>query len=97
MLAVLLRTLAKENKEEASSSSSKVTSRKRGRSLGFHWPIIRAIERATLNDERDGTASDEMANHLVPSLKTPKYNVSVHRPPSQGGYEICRYNMVLYR
>ena len=78
-LAVLLRTLSKENEDAG-------TSKNKGR---FARPAIRSIERAAQRGAKESAAQADMENRIPAGLETPQYDVLVRHP--RAGYEIRRY------
>ena len=78
-LAVLIRTLSKENEDAG-------TSKNKGR---FARPAIRSIERAARRGAKESAAQADMENRIPAGLETPQYDVLVRHP--RAGYEIRRY------
>ena len=78
-LAVLIRTLSKENEEQANASASK----------RFARPTIRSIERAAVRGAKESATLEDMENRIPEGLETPKYDVVVRN--KKAGYEIRQY------
>jgi len=87
-LSVMLRTLSRENDEEAEKRSEENGSDRKRLFRAATRPAIRRIERAAIKDSRNAAEWDDMANRLPQGLETPTYDVIVRRPK----YEIRTYD-----